>query len=81
MTAARCPTCLGHTYQLRDPHGHTLTLDAAASPLGIWQPQPDGQTCRKLDAAELHRGRLGHARHDCPPSARTEQPTLFEGTS
>lgn len=77
MSVSPCPGCLSNVYRLRNPAtDEVLNLDPVDHPLGIWAPEPDGRTCRKLTTADVLAGRHGHQAHQCPAPA--EQPTLFD---
>lgn len=79
MTVSPCPGCMALVYTLRDEEGRALTVDTCDSATGIWWPQPDGRTVRRLTLHELTARRIrGHARHECPPGAVPQQPSLFE---
>lgn len=79
MTVSPCPGCFCRVYQLTDPKGRQLTLDPEDSATGIWVPEPDGRSCRRITVAELHDGARGHATHHC--AAPIVQPSLFDTAS
>jgi hypothetical protein len=73
-----CPGCFEPTHVLTGPDGKEVRLSTEDSRTGIWLPEPDGRTARKLTIPEVHRGVRGHPQHAC--TAPPAQASLFEAS-